>query len=258
MFIGSNNVDIQCFVGFCCIAYESISFLYCRIRTVALYSEKAKNECRNACLQNKTATYSIHRLGSRFLSLGYACELLLGEICYRAFPSMYIHPLRRNTDQQVKVQISRVSQAFHVVRPLQSLGLRVQTFLEFGGLLCEALVARLDRFVQTEDVAPVIFGARIMALLDGTVKCKIKAADLAEVVSLQVGGDAGHRRSLVGIVHLIEVFDRVFHHPRFLGQDIPQEFFHDLDLVITTFLWQSILKGGDEFHGKVSIFRLDA
>jgi hypothetical protein len=192
------------------------------------------------------------------LSLGYACELLLGEICYRAFPSMYIHPLRRNTDQQVKVQISRVSQAFHVVRPLQSLGLRVQTFLEFGGLLCEALVARLDRFVQTEDVAPVIFGARIMALLDGTVKCKIKAADLAEVVSLQVGGDAGHRRSLVGIVHLIEVFDRVFHHPRFLGQDIPQEFFHDLDLVITTFLWQSILKGGDEFHGKVSIFRLDA
>jgi len=193
----------------------------------------------------------------------HACELVWEKFiialfhgCTSIHPS--IHPLRRNTDQQVKVQIGRMSQTFYVVRPLQRLGVRVQSFLEFGGLFGEALVARLDRFVETEDVAPVIFGARIMALLDGTVECKIKAADLAEVVLLQAGGDAGRRRLIVGIVHLIEVFDRVFHHPRFLGQDIPQEGFHDLDLLRTTFMGQSILEGGDEFHGKVSIFGVNA
>ena len=212
----------------------------------------------------KKASCSIHRLGSRFLSLVYASMLadwygrnLLSRFSIDVHPS--IHPLRRNTDQQVKVQIGRMSQAFHVVRPLQRLGVRVQSFLESGGLFGEAFVSRLDRFVQTEDVAPVIFGARIMTLLDGAVECKIKAADLTEVVSLQVGGDAGRRRrSLVGIVHLIEVFDRVFHHPRFLGQDIPQKCFYDLDLLRTAFMGQTILEGGDKFHGKVSIFSVDA
>jgi len=126
-----------------------------------------------------------------------------------------------------------------------------------GGLLGKALVTRFDRFVQAQDVAPIVVGTRIMALLNGAIKGKVKATDLAEVVLLHVGGDAGRRRSLVGIVHAVEVFDRVFYHPRLLGQNIPQECFHDLDLLWFAFVRQAILESGNELHGKMGILGVD-
>jgi len=149
-----------------------------------------------------------------------------------------------------------MSQAFYVVRTLQCLGVLVEFFLENGSLLGKALVSRPDGFVKAQDVAPVVVRTRIMVVLNGTVKGKIETADLGEVVSLHVGGNAG--RSRIGVVHAIEVFDRVFDHTRFLGQDISQEGFHDRNLVLLAFVWKTIFEGGDEFHGKVGILGVRA
>ena len=134
----------------------------------------------------------------------------------------------------------------------------MEPLLEFISLFGETLVARLHRFIQAKNMAPVAVGARIVIVLNWAIEGKVEAANLAEMVSFHVSSYAGQLRSLVGIVHPVEIFDRVFDHPRFLGQDIPEKLFHGLYLVRFAFVWQSIFKGGDEFHGEMGIPGLDA
>lgn len=106
-------------------------------------------------------------------------------------------------------------------------------------------------------MAPVVVRARIVSFLKRTVKSKVESANFSEVMSLHVSSDARNLRSLIWIVHAVEIFDRVFDHPCFLRKNISQEGFHNLDLFWFASVRQSIFEGGNEFHGKMGILGFD-
>ncbi len=115
----------------------------------------------------------------------------------------------------------------------------------------------LDGFVQAQNVAPIVVGAGIMSVLGGAVKGEIEATDFAKVVSLHVSGDASLFGSFVGIIHPIEIFDRVFDHPCFPRKNVSKEGFHNLNLLRLAFVRQPIFESWNKFHCEMGIFGIN-
>lgn len=129
--------------------------------------------------------------------------------------------------------------------PFQCFGFRMQLVFEMRGHGGQGIMTGLEGLVKTQNVTPV--GLSAFATGGGTFHAEIETAYLLKVMFLH------GRMTLVGLVHSIEVLGVVFVHARFSTQEVAEKLFHEGDFSAVALVRETVLEGGNEFHGEVSV-----